>query len=103
MLAVKPFNSKHKVYIFEDASFTYRRGTKHVFKTFEEPPEYAVFILITENSTSLLQTILSRFTLVHFPSVSDAIMEKYNKQKNNPEEKERLPFLIKYCAGVREC
>ena len=62
-VAVKPFNSKHKVYIFEDASLLTEEAQKHVFfkNVFEEPPEYAVFILITENSTSLLQTILSRF------------------------------------------
>ena len=98
-VAVKPFNSKHKVYIFEDASLLTEEAQNTFLKTFEEPPEYAVFILITENSASLLQTILSRFTLVHFPSVSDAIMEKYISGKY-PEEKERLPFLIKYCAGV---
>ena len=98
-MAVKPFNSKHKVYIFEDASLLTEEAQNTFLKTFEEPPEYAVFILITENSTSLLQTILSRFTLVHFPSVSDAIMEKYISEKY-PDEQERLPFLIKYCAGV---
>lgn len=98
-VAVKPFNSKHKVYIFEDASLLSEEAQNTFLKTFEEPPEYAVFILITENSASLLQTILSRFTLVHFPSVSDVIMEKYISEKY-PEEKERLPFLIKYCAGV---
>ena len=90
-VAVKPFNSKHKVYIFEDASLLTEEAQNTFLKTFEEPPEYAVFILITENSASLLQTILSRFTLVHFPSVSDAIMEKYISRKY-PEEKERLPF-----------
>ena len=98
-VAVKPFNSKHKVYIFEDASLLTEEAQNTFLKTFEEPPEYAVFILITENSTSLLQTILSRFTLVHFPSVSDAIMENYISEKY-PKEQERLPFLIKYCAGV---
>ena len=91
-MAVKPFNSKHKVYIFEDASLLTEEAQNTFLKTFEEPPEYAVFILITENSASLLQTILSRFTLVHFPSVSDVIMEKYISEKY-PEEKERLPFF----------
>ncbi len=31
-VAVKPFNSKHKVYIFEDASLLYRGVYKYVFK-----------------------------------------------------------------------
>lgn len=98
-VAIKPFNSKHKVYIFENASLLTEEAQNTFLKTFEEPPEYAVFILIIENSTSLLQTILSRFTLVHFPSVSDEIMEQYISEKY-PDEQERLPFLIKYCAGI---
>ena len=68
-------------------------------KTFEEPPEYAVFIIVIENTASLLQTVLSRCTHIHFPCVSDKIVEEYIK-KQYPEEQERLSFLIKYCAGV---
>lgn len=37
-VAVKPFNSKHKVYIFEDASLTYRGGTKYVLKRLKNRP-----------------------------------------------------------------
>lgn len=51
-VAVKPFNSKHKVYIFEDTSLLTEEAQNTFLKTFEEPPEYAVFILITENSAS---------------------------------------------------
>ena len=43
-VAVKPFNSKHKVYIFEDASLLTEEAQNTFLKTFEEPPEYAVFI-----------------------------------------------------------
>ncbi len=98
-VAIKPFNSARKVYIIEDGAQLTEAAQNVFLKTFEEPPEYAVFIIITENSSLLLQTILSRFTLIHFPNVSDEAVENYIKCKY-PEETERLPFLVKYCAGI---
>lgn len=98
-VAVKPFNSKYKVYICEDGLQLTEAAQNTFLKTFEEPPQYAVFIIVIQNTASLLQTIISRCTLVHFPCVSDDIVEKYIKEKY-PQEQERLPFLIKYCGGV---
>lgn len=100
-VAIKPFNSAHKVYIIEDGAQLTEAAQNVFLKTFEEPPEYAVFIIIIENSSLLLQTILSRFTLVHFPNVSDEFVGNYIRNKY-PEEQERFPFLVKYCAGIPE-
>lgn len=98
-VAIKPFNAPRKVYIIEDGALLTEAAQNTFLKTFEEPPEYAVFIIITENSSSLLETVLSRFTLIYFPPVSDAALEKYINEKY-PYESERLPFLVKYCEGV---
>lgn len=98
-VAVKPFSFSHKVYIIEDGALLTEQAQNTFLKTFEEPPEYAVFIIVIEKSTILLPTILSRFTTVHFSEVSDSIMKKYIMDKY-PDEQERLPFLIKYCGGV---
>lgn len=98
-VAVKPFNSNRKVYIIDDGALLTEAAQNTFLKTFEEPPEYAVFIMVVENAASLLQTIMSRFTLVHFPPVSEAVMREYI-EKNYPDDKERIPFLIKYCEGV---
>ena len=98
-VAIKPFAASRKVYIIEDGAKLTEAAQNVFLKTFEEPPEYAVFIIIIENSSLLLETVLSRFTLVHFPSVSDAKVESYIKNKY-PDETERLPFLVKYCAGI---
>lgn len=98
-VAIKPFNSKYKVYIFEDGNL-FTEAAQNVFlKTFEEPPEYAVFIIIIENASLLLNTILSRFTLVHFPPVSMTVTEEYIK-KHYPEQTDRLEFLSRFCSGV---
>lgn len=97
--AIKPFNSLHKVYIFEDGALLTEQAQNVFLKTFEEPPEYAVFIIVIENASLLLQTIRSRFVLINFPSVKDSTVRKYISEKY-PEETDRLDFLVKYCAGI---
>ena len=96
---VKPFNAPKKVYIIEEGDLLTTEAQNAFLKTFEEPPEYAVFIIIVQNSSALLETILSRGVLVNFPPVADSIVGKYIEE-NNPDEKERLDFLIKYCEGI---
>lgn len=98
-VAIKPFNSTRKVYIIEDGSLLTEQAQNTFLKTFEEPPEYAVFIILIDNSVTLLQTILSRFTLIHFPAVSEDRISKYIFEKY-PDESERLSFLVKYCGGI---
>lgn len=100
-VAIKPFNSERKVYIIEDGTLLTEPAQNTFLKTFEEPPEYAVFIMLIENLSTLLDTVLSRFTLVHFPVLSEERIKKYITEKY-PEEKERLPFLLKYCSGIPE-
>lgn len=98
-VAIKPFDSKHKVYIFEDGAQLTPAAQNVFLKTFEEPPEYAVFIIVIENLTLLLPTILSRFTSIHFPPVSNEMIERHIRN-NYPEIDDRLPFLIKFSGGI---
>ncbi len=98
-VAIKPFAAKRKIYIIEDGTQLTEAAQNVLLKTFEEPPEYAVFIIVIENAAQLLETVLSRFTLVHFPPVTDETVEKYITEKY-PEESERLPFLVRYSAGI---
>lgn len=98
-VAIRPFYSRKKVYIINEGDILTPEAQNAFLKTLEEPPEYAVFIIIVENSGALLQTVLSRSALIHFPPVSDAVTEKYIRE-NYPEQAERIPFLVKYCEGV---
>ena len=96
---IKPFAAKRKVYVFPDASLVTEPAQNVLLKTLEEPPEYAAFILVTENADTLLETIRSRSVIVHFPAVSESAVRKYIAEKY-PEENDRLDFLAKYCAGI---
>lgn len=97
--AIKPFAATRKVYIIEDGALLTEPAQNVFLKTLEEPPEYAMFIIVIENADALLQTIRSRAVRVHFPNVNDETVRKYISGKY-PEVQERLDFLVKYCAGV---
>lgn len=72
---IKPNSADHKVYIFLDADKRMPVISQNTFlKTLEEPPKNVIFILTTENSTSLLNTILSRATVFNIP-IKDKISE----------------------------
>lgn len=96
---IKPFNSPKKVYIIDEGELLNTEAQNAFLKTFEDPPDYAVFIIVTDNASALLPTILSRATLIHFPPVNDSIVEKYLLEKY-PEKKDNLSFYIKYCEGI---
>ena len=57
---IKPYGSRHKVYIVRDAALMNVQAQNALLKTLEEPPAYVVMILLSENSEVFLQTILSR-------------------------------------------
>lgn len=50
-------------------------------KTIEEPPEYAVFLLLTENAEMLLPTINSRCVMLKLRNIKDTLIKKYLMEK----------------------
>ncbi len=46
-----------------------------LLKLLEEPPDRTTFVLITDNRSELLPTILSRCQHIHFPSLDESILE----------------------------
>lgn len=57
---IKPYCSEKKVYIIDEAEKMNLQAQNALLKTLEEPPSYAVILLITNNVTTFLDTILSR-------------------------------------------
>ena len=48
-----------------------------LLKTLEEPPEYAVIILLSTSESAMLQTILSRCVRLDMRPVEDKIVRQY--------------------------
>lgn len=57
---IKPYRNKYKIFIIEDADTMNAAAQNAFLKTLEEPPTYAVFLLLAENYNKFLVTILSR-------------------------------------------
>ena len=66
---IKPYSSKYKIYIVDEAERMNPQAQNAILKTIEEPPEYAIIILLTANHNAFLQTILSRCVLIQMKSV----------------------------------
>lgn len=64
---IKPSVNKKKIFIIENAHLMNDTAQNALLKVIEEPPEYAVFILMCENKNKILPTILSRCTLISIP------------------------------------
>ncbi len=76
-VAIKPYSSPYKVYIVNEAEKMTPQAQNALLKTLEEPPEYAVILLLTANVNSLLPTILSRCVVLNMKPVSDRLVKKY--------------------------
>ena len=57
---IVPYYGPYKIYIIKDAQLLNDNGQNALLKTLEEPPEYALFFLLTDNYDRLLDTIKSR-------------------------------------------
>ncbi len=74
---IKPYAGKRKIYIVNEAEKMNPQAQNALLKTFEEPPEYAVIILLTTSAESLLPTIRSRAVFLSMKPVSDALIKKF--------------------------
>ena len=89
----KPSGGKYKLVVIENAHLLGEICQNALLKAIEEPPSYAVFILLCDNISEILPTIMSRVML----------LELMNWKKH--ELKEVLPleeseaFLYDYCMG----
>ncbi|QXM06880.1 DNA polymerase III subunit delta' [Crassaminicella indica] len=71
----KPYESNKKIYIIKDANLMTDSAQNRLLKTLEEPPAYAVIILLSTNANSFLPTIKSRCQILKFHPIGEKIIE----------------------------
>ncbi len=74
---IKPFRGRKKIYIINEAEKMNQQAQNALLKTFEEPPEYAVILLLVTNAEELLPTILSRAVMLNLKPVRDELVKKF--------------------------
>lgn len=76
-IQIKPYSSPYKVYIIDSADKLTEAAQNALLKTMEEPPEYAIIILLVNNANRLLSTILSRAVLLNLRPVDKQLIKEY--------------------------
>lgn len=76
-IMIKPYSSPRKIYIMNEGEKMTVQAQNALLKTLEEPPEYAVILILTTHVEALLPTILSRCVVLNMKPVSDALVKKY--------------------------
>jgi len=98
-IIVKP-HKKYKIYIINQAESMTIEAQNALLKTLEEPPEYAIIILITSNKEALLDTIKSRCEIIKFLPIS--ILDLNNYLINKGIDKNRAQLLSTFARGSIE-
>lgn len=78
---IKPYSSRYKVYIIDEAQKMNQQAQNALLKTIEEPPAYAVILLLTTNADSFLPTILSRCITLNLKTVKAEVIRSYLMEK----------------------
>lgn len=76
-IVIKPYSSPYKIYIIDEAEKMNQQAQNALLKTIEEPPAYAVILLLTTNADAFLPTILSRCITLNLKVVPDAEIKEY--------------------------
>ncbi len=95
---IKPYMSKYKIYIIPDAIKMSDAAQNALLKTIEEPPEYAIIILISENISMLLPTIVSRCVTLNTNPLDKETISAY-LTKNLQMEPSRADIAAGFCQG----
>lgn len=97
-ILIKPYSSKYKIYIVDEAEKLTVQAQNALLKTIEEPPVYGIIMLLTNNKDSFLQTILSRCVALEMRPVASTDIINYLR------EKEKIPdyqakMVVNFAGG----
>ena len=95
-IAEKPIMSNKKVYIINHSDSMTTEAQNCLLKTLEEPPEYAIMILVLTNENKLLTTIKSRCTKIAFQPLTQEEVVQYFSSNHLEVPNETM---LKICNG----
>lgn len=95
---LKQYRYPYKIYIVEQADTMTVQAQNALLKTLEEPPSYAVFLLLAERMENFLPTVLSRTVVLKLrPLPEQTVADYLCRKKLVPPEEARV--LAAYAQG----
>lgn len=95
---IAPYNGRYKVYIIDDAQAMGVESQNALLKTIEEPPEYVIILLLTNNAGSFLQTIISRCIQIDTRPLPDETIRGILKKEYNMVDYE-VDVCVSFAQG----
>ncbi len=90
-MTVKPYAGPYRIFIVDEAEKMNEQAQNALLKTMEEPPEYGVILLLTNNKNAFLPTILSRGVELSFlPAGEEELMQFLMEKAKIPDYRARL-------------
>lgn len=81
---LQPFHFSKKIYLIKDAEKMTTGAQNALLKVFEEPPKYAIILLVTNSLSGLLPTILSRGVQIRCPELTSKELKEYFLKNSLP-------------------
>ncbi|MGI8885346.1 MAG: ATP-binding protein [Gaiellaceae bacterium] len=98
-LHMRPFEADRRVYLVLDAHRMNEDAADALLKDLEEPPPYAVLVLVASELGPLPPTILSRCQLVPFRRLSERAVREWISERAPERSEEEIRALSRASAG----
>ncbi len=98
-LHMRPYEADHRVYVIAGAHLLNEDAADALLKDLEEPPAYAVIVLVADDLGQLPTTILSRCQLVPFRRLSERSVRAYLDEHAPGLDEAKRKALARVAAG----
>jgi DNA polymerase-3 subunit delta' len=98
-LHMRPFEADRRVYLVLDADRMNEDAADALLKDLEEPPPYAVILLVASELGPLPPTILSRCQLVPFRRLSERAVREWIAARAPERDEQEVRALARAAAG----
>ena len=98
-LHMRPFEAERRVYLILDAQRMNEDAADALLKDLEEPPPYAVLVLVATELGPLPPTILSRCQLVPFRRLSERAVREWIAERSPERSEAEIRALSRASAG----
>ena len=98
-LHMRPFEAERRVYAVRSANLLNADAADALLKDLEEPPEYAVVVLVADELGSLPETIRSRCQLVPFRRLSERAVRDWLQRNALGLEPAEVSALARVAGG----
>ncbi len=97
---VEPYIGNKKIYIINEADKMTQQAQNALLKILEEPPQYAVFFLLSANRYSILQTVISRCRTLNMSLYSQSALKSIIAEKAPEFTPNDVDVLIHRSQGL---